>query len=372
MKKITVTSCEKIKNGYKITLEDSPLYPDGKGGQLGDRGTVSEINILGVEKDHVILEDEILPGEYDLFIDEKRRGDIAIQHTAQHLFSAVAYNDYSLNTVGFRMSEEYSTVDLDSKNITEDTIKEIEKKVNAFIKSNLNVKTSVLTREEVDSLEKLRKPVSQKVKGNVRIVKIGGEDVSACGGFHVENTLEMQLFKILSWEKIKGNYTRFFYISGDRALEDYYSKNSMVNQLCQKLSCKNNEIIQMTDKIMSDKKNTESELRLLMLKYAELFSKELMETPEILADKKIIFYAEDNSIGNLFPRFIDLSEYLLIFGSSDQFSLTSQVINCKEFLNFFKTKVEIKGGGNDTRVNFRGDLSKELIFQYLEEYLSKL
>jgi alanyl-tRNA synthetase len=370
--KITVVSCDKIKSGYKITLENSPLYPDGKGGQLGDRGTISDKNILSVEKDYVIMEDEVLPGEHDIFIDEKRRNDIAVQHTAQHLFSAVAYNDYSLNTVGFRMSDEYSTVDLDSKDITEETIKNIERKVNSLIKISIPVETSIFTKEEIDSMGDMRKAVSDKVKGDVRIVKIGDTDTNACGGFHVENTLEIQLFKIISWEKVKGNYTRFFYISGDRALEDYYQKNSLVNKLCQNLSCKDNEIISMLDKVMTDRKNSESELKVITQKYAELFSKELMETPEIFSGKKIIFYNGDNSIGNLLPKFVDISEYILIFGDSEQLSLTSKLINCKEFFNFFKTKIELRGGGSDTRVSFKGKVSKDLIFQYLEEYLCKL
>lgn len=372
MDKIITVSCEKVKNGYRIILEESPLYPDGKGGQLGDRGTIAQRDILSVEKDYVLVDGEVSLGENDIHIDYDRRKDIEVQHTAQHLFSAIAYKRYSLNTVGFRMSEDYSTVDLDSKEITEETIKAIEKMVNSSIKSSLPVKISSVTKEEALSLEELRKTVSEKVTGDVRIVKIGDLDTNACGGFHVENTSDMQLFKILSWEKIKGNYTRFFYVAGDRALEDYYNKNKLVAELCRSLSCRDSEITTMLDKVSSDKKNMELELRSITQKYAELLAKELMNNSENLKDKKLIFYPENSSISNFLPKYTDISEYILIFGESGQFTITSEKINCKEFFNFLKAMGDIKGGGNEARVNFKGDLSKEVIFQYLEEYLTKL
>ncbi|WP_320046317.1 alanyl-tRNA editing protein [uncultured Ilyobacter sp.] len=372
MDKIITVSCEKVKNGYKIVLENSPLYPDGKGGQLGDRGTIAHRNILSVEKDYVLVDGEVRLGENDIHIDYDRRKDIEVQHTAQHLFSAIAYKRYSLNTVGFRMSEDYSTVDLDSKEITEETIKAIEKMVNSVIKSSLPVEISTVTKEEAVSLEELRKTVSEKVTGDVRIVKIGDLDTNACGGFHVENTSEMQLFKILSWEKIKGNYTRFYYVAGDRAIEDYYGKNKLVAELCRSLSCRENEIITMLDKVVSDKKSAELELRSITQKYAEILSKDLMNNSENINGKKLIFYPENSLTSNFLPKYTDISEYILIFGESGQFTITSENINCKDFFNFLKTTGEIRGGGNESRVNFKGDLSKELIFQHLKVYLSKL
>ncbi|WP_319370822.1 alanyl-tRNA editing protein [uncultured Ilyobacter sp.] len=372
MNKIIVESCEKVKNGYKVILKNSRLYPDGKGGQLGDRGTIDDKNILSVEKDYVLVDGEIHLGENDVHIDYDRRKDIEVQHTAQHLFSAIAYNNYALNTVGFRMSEGYSTVDLDSKELTEVTIKNIEEMVNNTIKNSVPVKISVVTKEETAELEGLRKTVSEKVTGDVRIVKIGNIDTNACGGFHVKNTCEMQLFKILSWEKIKGNYTRFFYVAGERALEDYYNKNKLVSELCQTLSCRDNEIVTMLDKIITDKKSIELELRSVTQKYSELLAKKLMDNSEELKGKKLIFYPENSHVSNFLPRFVDVSEYILIFGEAGQFTIASEKIDCKEFFNFLKSIGEIKGGGNEVRVNFKGEFSKELIFQHLEEYLSKL
>ena len=108
-----------LKKISDMTYEvlNSPFYVDGKGGQLGDRGTIAEANIVEVKENIVILDKNLEDGEYTYSIDEKRQEDIRQQHTAQHIFSAEAYNNFGLNTVGFRMAEEYTTVDLDQKDI---------------------------------------------------------------------------------------------------------------------------------------------------------------------------------------------------------------------------------------------------------------
>ena len=224
--KVEVLSCEKIKEGYIVKLKDGnePFYIDGKGGQLGDRGTIGESIVLEVKDGSILVDKEVALGEQECSINMERRKDIASQHTAQHLFSALAYNDYQLNTMGFRMAEEYTTVDLDSNTITEETIKELENKANEVIRRAIELKIYTLNHEEAMKIEGLRKAIKDKVTGDVRFVEIPDTDLGACAGFHVENTKDIKLFKILSHEKIKGNYTRFFFIAGDRALKDYAFK----------------------------------------------------------------------------------------------------------------------------------------------------
>ena len=49
---------------------NSPFYIDGKGGQLGDRGTISDANIIEVKENLVILNKNLEDGEHAYFIDE--------------------------------------------------------------------------------------------------------------------------------------------------------------------------------------------------------------------------------------------------------------------------------------------------------------
>ncbi|AVQ29192.1 alanyl-tRNA editing protein [Fusobacterium ulcerans] len=373
--KVEVLSCEKIKEGYIVKLKDGnePFYIDGKGGQLGDRGTIGESIVLEVKDGSILVDKEVALGEQECSINMERRKDIASQHTAQHLFSALAYNDYQLNTMGFRMAEEYTTVDLDSNTITEETIKELENKANEVIRRAIELKIYTLNHEEAMKIEGLRKAIKDKVTGDVRFVEIPDTDLGACAGFHVENTKDIKLFKILSHEKIKGNYTRFFFIAGDRALKDYAFKHELSKELCHIFSCKDHEILTMLNKSLDEKKKIETEMKMIASEFSELLGEKLMKEAEEINGYKFIIYVGDKTTVQYLPRHINPEEYLLITGSEDSYSIISNKINCKDFLKeLTSASNNIKGGGNQIKGNFKGKISKEELKKQLETFLNKL
>mgnify|MGYP003093581648 FL=1 len=373
--KVEVLSCEKIKEGYIVKLKDGnePFYIDGKGGQLGDRGTIGESIVLEVKDGSILVDKEVALGEQECSINMERRKDIASQHTAQHLFSALAYNDYQLNTMGFRMAEEYTTVDLDSNTITEETIKELENKANEVIRRAIELKIYTLNHEEAMKIEGLRKAIKDKVTGDVRFVEIPDTDLGACAGFHVENTKDIKLFKILSHEKIKGNYTRFFFIAGDRALKDYAFKHELSKELCHIFSCKDHEILTMLNKSLDEKKKIETEMKMIASEFSELLGEKLMKEAEEINGYKFIIYVGDKTTVQYLPRHINPEEYLLITGSEDSYSIISNKINCKDFLKeLTSVNNNIKGGGNQIKGNFKGKISKEELKKQLETFLNKL
>lgn len=373
--KVEVLSCEKIKEGYIIKLSDGngSFYIDGKGGQLGDRGTIGGSIILEVRDGNIVIDREITLGEHEYTIDEERRKDIACQHTAQHLFSALAYNDYQLNTVGFRMAEEYTSVDLDSNIISEETIKELENKANEVIRKAIELKIYTLGHEEALEIEGLRKAIKDKVTGDVRFVEIPDIDLGACAGFHVENTKDIKLFKILSHEKIKGNYTRFFFIAGDRAIRDYAFKHELSKELCHIFSCKDYEILTMLNKSLEEKKKTETEMKMIASEFAELLGEKLIKEAEEINGYKFIIYVGDKVTVQYLPRHINPEEYILITGSEDSYSIISSKVNCKDFLKeLTSVNNDIKGGGNQIKGNFKGKISKEELKKQLETFLNKL
>ena len=373
--KVEVLSCEKIKEGYIVKLKDGnePFYIDGKGGQLGDRGTIGESIVLEVKDRSILVDKEVALGEQECSINMERRKDIASQHTAQHLFSALAYNDYQLNTMGFRMAEEYTTVDLDSNTITEETIKELENKANEVIRRAIELKIYTLNHEEAMKIEGLRKAIKDKVTGDVRFVEIPDTDLGACAGFHVENTKDIKLFKILSHEKIKGNYTRFFFIAGDRALKDYAFKHELSKELCHIFSCKDHEILTMLNKSLEEKKKIETEMKMIASEFSELLGEKLMKEAEEINGYKFIIYVGDKTTVQYLPRHINPEEYLLITGSEDNYSIISNKINCKDFLKeLTSVNNNIKGGGNQIKGNFKGKISKEELKKQLETFLNKL
>lgn len=367
---ILVKECEKIKNGYFIKVEPKDIfYVDGKGGQLGDRGNIGGANVLEVREDGIVIDKELDIKEYSIEIDEERRKDIACQHTAQHMFSAIAYNEYNYNTVGFRMAEEYTTVDLDSNEIGEEIIEDLEKRANEVIQKAIQLKIFIMNNEEARKIEGLRKAIKDKVKGDVRFVEIPGVDLGACAGFHVENTKDIRIFKIINHEKIKGNYTRFYFIAGDRALKDYIYKHKLSRELCHIFSCKEYEILDMLDKSLEEKKKLESECKNLASQYVELLAEKLLKEEEKVLNYQPIFYFGDSTVAQFLGRYMK-EENILVTGNGNNFSIMAQSFNCKDFIKYLiEKKGDIKGGGNQNKGNFKGKIEEKELKEFLKEYI---
>ena len=339
-----------LKKISDMTYEvlNSPFYVDGKGGQLGDRGTIAEANIVEVKENIVILDRNLEDGEYTYSIDEKRQEDIRQQHTAQHIFSAEAYNNFGLNTVGFRMAEEYTTVDLDQKDISKEVIEKLEELVNKDIKADILVEEEIYTNEEAHKFENLRKAIKEKIKGDV--------DICACAGFHVSRTSEIEIFKIINHENIKGNYTRFYFLAGDRAKNDYNKKHDIIKKLTNTFSCKDDEILEMLDKSLKEKASVTAELKSLGMRYAELMAKDFENTFIDYKDFKILIYNEDENLVGILPKFINLDKFLLLIGYNTSYTLMSNIYDCKEIIiNIVKNFPNIKGGGGKNKGNIKLD-----------------
>ena len=347
-----------LKKFSDMTYEvlNSPFYVDGKGGQLGDRGTIAEANIVEVKENIVILDKNLEDGEYTYSIDEKRQEDIRQQHTAQHIFSAEAYNNFGLNTVGFRMAEEYTTVDLDQKDISKEVIEKLEELVNKDIKADILVEEEIYTNEEAHKFENLRKAIKEKIKGDVRFIKIGDVDICACAGFHVARTSEIEIFKIINHENIKGNYTRFYFLAGDRAKNDYNKKHDIIKKLTNTFSCKDDEILEMLDKSLKEKASVTAELKSLGMRYAELMVKDFENTFIDYKNFKILIYNEDENLVGILPKFVNLDKFLLLIGYDTSYTLMSNIYDCKEIIiNIVKNFPNIKGGGGRNKGNIKLD-----------------
>ena len=366
----------KIKkiSDLKYEIENNPFYTDGKGGQLGDRGFIKDAKVNEVGENFVILDKNLDDGEYEFKIDEFRQKDIAKQHTAQHIFSALAYNLYNLNTVGFKMSEEYTTVDLDSKDITNEMIQTLEIEVNKIIEDSIKLEEIIYSNEDARKLENLRKQVKDKIKGDVRFIKISNIDICACAGFHVDRTSEIKIFKIINHETIKGHWTRFYFLAGDRAINDYKAKHEITKTLTNIFSCKNSEILEMLDKNLKEKEKIEQNYKNILYKFVELskdnFEKNYFEHNGI----KIIIYNENKDIANILFKYINLDKFLLISGFDLNYTLMTNTCDCQRLVkNLTATFPNIKGGGSQKKANIKLDkiYTKENLLEIIKNCLSE-
>ena len=233
----TVLTSEKENDLYKVTLDKTLFFPE-EGGQSADKGTLDGKEVLNVSiKGDVIfhyLKEPVeqmqnVHGEIDF--DHRFRN--MQMHSGEHIFSGLAYKNFNANNVGFHLSDNSATIDLD-KEISDEELKRLESAVNAVIFENRSV---LAYYPSGDELKKLSYRSKKELKGPVRIVIIDGADICACCAPHVRRTGEIGIFKIISKEKYKGGI-RLNYLCGFRALETFGKSLEDLKAISQGLNCK--------------------------------------------------------------------------------------------------------------------------------------
>lgn len=373
---IGIKSCEKYNDNYAVEVEyidlfSTRIYPDGKGGQLGDRGHINNIKILEVKEDKVIIADELEKGEYEYSLDTERRNDIAVQHTAEHLFSGIALKDYNLNNVGFRMGEEVSTIDLDSDSISDEMVKELSDKVNEAISKGAKVLGTTIMRHEIETVEGLRKKISPKITDEyIRLIKIEGYDLCACAGFHVGDIKDLKVFKILSHERIKGKYTRFTFIAGQRALKDYEKKSEIIKSFNHKFSCRDNEILEKLENYQKEHEKLKKSYNYLLQKYALILKEDILKNAVEVNSHKIVFYHGDKEFINELKKVFAEEKITFAGFYEDSVLIASEDINCSALIKeIIKADNSVKGGGGAKQGNIKGNISKDIIIKSFQNIL---
>lgn len=347
------------------------VYVDGEGGQLGDRGSVDGHKILSIKRDGELCSIETegfiqrKAGEtVDIEIDLGRRRDISVQHTAQHLLSAVFERELGARTVGFQMGEEYSTIDLTISILTNEMQELVEKTSNSLIGENRSVRIEIMPGEIAGKLD-LRKAISEKVVESgkdIRIVTIEGIDKSACGGFHVQSTGELRVLKIIKREKVKGDLTRIFFVAGQRALLDYYRKHDLIVRASSILSCGYLDLPDRVDSLVEEVKKAKATVRKLTERVAQNVARELS-----LTNGETLFIEDSEEIISLIPKYIEKEKYLFVGRFGDRVLLSSKGVDCGAIVTYLKNKLEVKGGAGKERGQFifsgENSLLKESILE---------
>jgi alanyl-tRNA synthetase len=247
-----------------VVLDRTAFYPTG-GGQPHDIGLLGGIAVVDVverEGDEAVVhvlgtEPGSTLGEVEGEVDWARRFDLMQQHTGQHLLSAAFVERLGAQTVGFHLSDEYATIDLDRAPLSAEELTDVEALTNEVVYQDRPVVACFVPDEEVPSLP-LRKPLAHE--GPVRIVTAGDFDCSACGGTHVRATGELGLVKIVRSER-RGDETRVEFLCGWRALTDYAAKNQLLMDLAREFTVGHREVGDLVHRLADEAKDLRRELR---------------------------------------------------------------------------------------------------------------
>ena len=282
-----VLRCEASGSNWKIVLDRCAFYPEG-GGQSGDRGILADpasdrmIQVADTQEegeDIVLVCDAPVPEGSSVrgTLDWEYRFDRMQNHSGEHIISGLIHTRLGYNNVGFHMSADRMTIDLDGE-ISEEVLREIEQKANEIVWANVPVRIDTYTEEEAEEIEFRSK---RELHGQIRVVSIPGADVCACCGTHVAFTGEIGPIRIVSHVRFKGGI-RMELMCGRWAylyMTEVFRQNHQVSVL---MSSKMLETAGAVTKLLDDQTQLKGRMIGLFYEQIERKADELTGTGDVL------------------------------------------------------------------------------------------
>ena len=344
----TVLACEQAEGGFKIILDQTLFFPE-QGGQTSDIGALGEVQVSDVqlEGDNIIhyASGPLPVGERTQgTIDWAHRFNNMQQHTGEHIFTGLAHGLYGADNVGFHLSDNTVTLDLNIP-LTDEQIENLEWRANRVIAANAMVNCYYPSPEELARLEYRSK---KEIEGRIRIVEIEGVDMCACCAPHVASTAQVGLLKVIAHAKYKGG-TRIYILCGLRALADYRLKQQLLQASYQALNCREEEVDTKVRELLEENKT-------LKYQISEIRTKTLLEKienyPPQLQD--VTIFTEGLNAKNLRDGVNALMErhegLCAIFDGNDDsgysFVIGSRTRDCSAIAKGLRELLNAKGGGS--------------------------
>jgi len=292
-----VTERLHIADHPAVILDQTYFYPTS-GGQPNDTGTLNSIPVLDVvvrEDDAAILHilaAELPDDQVSGVVDWARRFDHMQHHTGQHILTQAFVQIANAKTVGFHLSPDSVTIDLDANNLSDEQIDAAENLANQIIWENRSVTARLRDMDDQEGVRIRRLPKHLLTDG-LRVIDIEGFDVTACGGTHVAHTGEIGIIKVLKLEK-RGGKIRVEFRGGKRALLDLREKNRVAQRLAADLDCRISEAPAMLTRLRDDYRAQTAALKAAANQLVDYEAAELLATTPLRADGiKIITAAFD-------------------------------------------------------------------------------
>lgn len=247
-----------------VVLDRTYFYPTS-GGQPHDGGTLGGIRVVDVsirEADGAVLHVLAHPldgGRVAGAIDWPRRFDHMQHHTGQHILSQAFVRVAGAATIGFHLSPDSVTIDLDKPAIDPALVDEVEDLANRIVTENRPVRAWFPSDDELARLDLRKVP---DVDGKFRVVLVEDFDANACGGTHVSRTGEIGLIKVLRVDR-RGESARVEFRCGARALRDYREKHALLSRLSAELTTGYWEVPAALDKLRDENKALRREIKTL-------------------------------------------------------------------------------------------------------------
>lgn len=272
-----------------VVLDTTPFYAES-GGQVGDSGVlVAEGVQFGVEDTQKIKADVFghhgtqtqgtlkVGDTVKAQVDMARRQATVRNHSATHLMHKALRE-----VLGAHVQQKGSLVDADKTRfdfthnapLTDDQVREIEKRVNAEILDNHATQARVMEIEAAKATGAVML-FGEKYGDSVRVLDIGSSR-ELCGGTHVQRTGDIGLFKIVGESGVAAGVRRVEAVTGAHALAYLQDLESTVQSAAGALKAPVPELQSRIGQVLEQVRTLEKELAQLKGKLASSQGDELV------------------------------------------------------------------------------------------------
>ena len=355
-------------DAVKIILDQTPFYAES-GGQIGDAGAITTlqgtVRVNDTQKvsdiyihSCTIEQGTLKAGEaVEAKIDSQRRQAIMRNHTATHLLQSALRE-----VLGAHIKQQGSLVDENRlrfdfahpKGVAAQEVERIEKIVNDRVQAREKVEKEVLPIEEAKKRGALAF-FAEKYGDVVRVVSIDGYSKEFCGGTHLNNTGEIEQFKIISEGAVAQGIRRIEAITGQRVNEYKKEKEQELSNRLKEILKKNSHLekelgreplvevpgtdlnIQL-EKALAKTKQLEKELESVRFDRIKQSLENIIKESEIKNDVHLIAYAFDHVDMNTLRKISDyikqkVKSAVMVLGASNEFDASVLVVVTDNLVN---------------------------------------
>ena len=226
-------------DGYAV-FEQTPFYATS-GGQIHDTGLINNkyfvkdvIKAPNFQHVHHVEDADLTLGEIvHLAINVDDRIRVTRHHSVEHLLQSSLKRNISqtIKQEGAFKSPDKVTFDFQHhQKLTDDQLQMVEDWINDAIEQSIPIEVLNMTLEEAQQSGATAYfgEVYKKIKGLLRVIKMGDKSMELCGGTHAKNTKDIQVFRITNYYAKGSGSWRIEALASFSNLENYIESQKQV------------------------------------------------------------------------------------------------------------------------------------------------